>query len=205
MNGPTCAREFRDFCRARIRELGITYETVDEIAGFGVRGTTKYLAEPPLRKMSIDAMFQLLGAIALVQDLKPDDNRLKRLRNFNNWQQAKRVGPQYAAGMRPVAKHRAIKYATTVARMRFLGVLGNAARKKKLNPQRRRKIAKHAAKVRWADVKAAAQSSTAIALPKSRESASRRHSAGTDAAIGQGRPHTYLTPPWRGPPAKSGV
>lgn len=181
----TCGREFRDFCRARIRGLGITYETVDEIAGFGVRGTTKYLAEPPLRKMSIDAMFQLLGAIAVVQNLSADDTRLERLKNFHNWKRVKRIGPQYAAGVRPVAKHRAIKYATTVARMGFLSVLGNEARTKKLSQERRIEIAKHAAAVRWADVKAAAQASTAIASPKSQESPRPPHSAGTAAATSQ--------------------
>jgi hypothetical protein len=188
MNAATCAVEIRQAARTRITELGITYETVDEIAGFPARYTGKLLAEPPMRNLSLDSMFALLGAIALTPQLEHDEKRLEKLQKRMQWAQRRREGPQYKPRMLAAAKHKPVTIYFTTDFMAQLGAMGGVARAKKLTSARRKSIARKAALVRWADVKAAARSSTAIALPKSQESARRPRSAGTGATKGQALP-----------------
>ena len=54
-------RVFRD----RIQALGITYATVDGIAGLADGYTAKVLSEPPAREMGTDAMWSIAGALGI--------------------------------------------------------------------------------------------------------------------------------------------
>jgi len=54
-------RVFRD-C---IRDLGLAYSTVDEIAGLGQGYTQKVLSEPPAREMGTKAMWLIAGALGI--------------------------------------------------------------------------------------------------------------------------------------------
>jgi hypothetical protein len=61
--GVTDYAAFVEMCRQRIFELGISYETVDALAGFPCRYTSKLMCGA--RTMSGHSMFTLLGALAL--------------------------------------------------------------------------------------------------------------------------------------------
>lgn len=94
-NVVTHSAELRRLARNRIVELGITYATVDELAGFPQRYTSKLLCDPPLHKLTADTMFALLGALALLPRLEPDDITLAKLRQRSEWIPRRRNGPQY--------------------------------------------------------------------------------------------------------------
>jgi hypothetical protein len=93
-----------ELIRQRIDELGISYETVDIIAGFSPRYTSKLLCNPPIRGLTVYSLFSFLGAIALAPTFQPDDAQLERLRRHSQWRLRQCKGPQY----RPHApEHRA--------------------------------------------------------------------------------------------------
>jgi hypothetical protein len=76
--------------RDRIVELDITYRTVDALAGFTETYTSKLLAPVPLKRMSVDSLFSILGALALVPKFESDQDRLQRLRRHRDWQKRRR-------------------------------------------------------------------------------------------------------------------
>jgi hypothetical protein len=51
--------------RARVRALGLTYETVDAISGLTRGYTQKLLSEPPAADMGLDAMWAIAGALGI--------------------------------------------------------------------------------------------------------------------------------------------
>jgi hypothetical protein len=57
--------------RHRIAEIDLTYESADELAGFCSRYTSKLLCDPPMRRMTADSMFALMGAVGLALELVP--------------------------------------------------------------------------------------------------------------------------------------
>jgi hypothetical protein len=79
-----------DVIRNRIIELELAYPTVDVLAGFTDTYTSKLLCNPPLKRMSVDSLFSILGALALVPKFESDQDRLQRLRQHRDWQ--KRAG-----------------------------------------------------------------------------------------------------------------
>ena len=81
--------------RRRIAELDVTYESIDNICGFPSRYTSKLLCDPPIRGMSADSMFALLGALGLAALVQSDDVRLAALRQHHEWRPRRRNGPQY--------------------------------------------------------------------------------------------------------------
>ena len=82
-----------DVIRDRIVELDITYRTVDALAGFTETYTSKLLAPVPLKRMSVDSLFSILGALALVPKFESDQDRLQRLRRHRDWQKRKKRRP----------------------------------------------------------------------------------------------------------------
>jgi predicted membrane protein len=87
-----------DVIRDRIIELEIAYPTVDALAGFADTYTSKLLCNPPLKRMSVDSLFSILGALALVPKFESDQDRLQRLRQHRDWQKRKKRRPIAAAG-----------------------------------------------------------------------------------------------------------
>jgi hypothetical protein len=75
-----------DVIRERIIELDIAYSMVDQIAGFPDRYTSKLLCHPPLKRMSVDSLFSIMGAVGLMPEFKHDPERLQRLQKHRYWQ-----------------------------------------------------------------------------------------------------------------------
>jgi hypothetical protein len=69
-------RVFRD----RIHALGVTYSTVDGIAGLADGYAAKVLSEPPAREMGTDAMWALAGALGIWFVPIVDHERTKAVR-----------------------------------------------------------------------------------------------------------------------------
>jgi predicted membrane protein len=82
-----------DVIRSRIIELELAYPTVDVLAGFTDTYTSKLLCNPPLKRMSVDSLFSILGALALVPKFESDQDRLQRLRQHRDWQKRKKRRP----------------------------------------------------------------------------------------------------------------
>jgi predicted membrane protein len=82
-----------DVIRNRIIELELAYPTVDVLAGFTDTYTSKLLCNPPLKRMSVDSLFSILGALALVPKFESDQERLQRLRRHRDWQKRKKRRP----------------------------------------------------------------------------------------------------------------
>lgn len=155
MNAATCAIEIRQAVRTRITELGITYETVDEVAGFPARYTGKLLAEPPLRNLSLDSMFALLGAIALTPQLTHDEKRLEKLQKRMEWARRRREGPQYQPKVRSEATYRPIVITLNPDFLRQMGALGGAKRWAKVSKEKRSAMMRKLVKRRWDQRKSA--------------------------------------------------
>jgi hypothetical protein len=96
-----------DVIRDRIVELDITYRTVDALAGFTETYTSKLLAPSQLKRMSVDSLFSILGALALVPKFESDQDRLQRLRRHRDWQKRRRCMDK-PKPMRTVDEHRPI-------------------------------------------------------------------------------------------------
>lgn len=131
--------------RSRLTELGISYSTLDELAGWTDTYATKLLGEEPIKHfgpMSLDAV---LGALALKGALIEDEaalERVKRHRDFVPRQRPPRLA--IASG-----KQAYIVQRKTREQMRQMAVLGGLARAQKLSPAKRKKIAKKAARTRY--------------------------------------------------------
>jgi len=80
-----------DVIRDRIVELDITYRTVDALAGFTETYTSKLLTNQPLKRMSVDALFSIMGAVGLVPEFKHDPELVDRLRKNWKWQKRRRA------------------------------------------------------------------------------------------------------------------
>lgn len=85
----------RRLLRNRIVELGITYATVDHVAGFPQRYTAKLLCEPPVRRLTMQTLLTLLDTLALVPAFQSNDIALDKLRRRHDWIPRQRNGRQY--------------------------------------------------------------------------------------------------------------
>jgi hypothetical protein len=94
-----------DVLRDRIVELDITYRTVDALAGFTETYTSKLLAPVPLKRMSVDSLFAIMGAVGLVPEFKHDPELVDRLRKNWKWQKRRRARsiPKQSAADQTVA------------------------------------------------------------------------------------------------------
>ena len=81
---------FLQVIRDRIVELDITYRTVDALAGFTETYTSKLLAPSQPKRMSVDALFSIMGAVGLVPEFKHDEAAVTRLRAHRDWQKRRR-------------------------------------------------------------------------------------------------------------------
>jgi hypothetical protein len=80
-------KQLMDALRARVRELDVTLETIDAVAGFHSNYSGKLLAPTPIRtlgRLSLGALLQSLGlALIVVEDpaaLKRVESRLTKRR-----------------------------------------------------------------------------------------------------------------------------
>jgi hypothetical protein len=84
---------FVRLCRARIDELGVTYETVDELAGFSARYTATIRSNSG--SCSVYSLFTLARTLALLPVFQHDAAELERLRRRSAWIKMQRRGPRY--------------------------------------------------------------------------------------------------------------
>src|SRR5262245_29579627 len=79
--------EVRDYAqlvqalRARIDELGVAGETIDDVAGLPTRYTTKLLAPIPIKSLGRVSLGPLLGALGLKLIVAEDAEALARIRH----------------------------------------------------------------------------------------------------------------------------
>lgn len=134
--------EALDVIRARINELGITYETVDELAGLPTRYTSKCLCVPPKKRYSIFSLFSTWGAIGLAMQGVEDLELTLRAKSSSQFR---------------LRKHRLRKSILGAPRtimldgefMRQIGVKGGVSRAKKMTAKQRSAFAKRMNKARW--------------------------------------------------------
>ena len=113
----TCrnADDLRHILRARFAELGISFETVDAIAGLPTRYTQMVIGVAPRRNFGQISLDALLGAAGIMLIAVADPEALERIRN--------RLVPlerhDTSGGVR-----RKVKFNFTIEFMRKIGTLG---------------------------------------------------------------------------------
>jgi hypothetical protein len=170
--------------RARVAELGISYSTVDQIAGWTDTYATKLLAEEPGRNlgpMSLDALVGALGLkIVLVEDLE----RLEKARRHRDFvprkhrpRRPRAVGEQAYVAHRitrsfllQIASKGGVATREKLSDRRREQIARNAARARaaKLSPEQRSALAKKASHARWKKSRAWSRSSPRRDLPPAR-------------------------------------
>jgi hypothetical protein len=85
--------QFLKLARARITELGVSYETVDEICGFPARYTSKLLCEQ--KTMSVFSFFTLARALALLPSFAHDETQLELLHRHPEWMKYRRTAARF--------------------------------------------------------------------------------------------------------------
>jgi hypothetical protein len=133
--------DLRAILRARFTELGISFETVDHIAGLPTRYTSKVIGIQPTRNFGQISLDSLLGAAGIMLIAVPDDAALDRVRA--RLQPFERVDTSAAPRRRIIIK-------LTPQFMREIGALGG--RKSAENRRARASISetkRRAALARW--------------------------------------------------------
>lgn len=147
--------------RARVAELGISYETLDELAGYTARYSSKVLAEEPQRHLGVMAFDAMLGALALKIAVIPDPDKLEKIKNHRHFVRRKTSKPRDAT-LAYVA-HR-----VTLPFLRDIGSKGGHARREKLSAHRRKAIARNAGLAKAAKLSPEERSALAKKAAKAR-------------------------------------
>lgn len=138
--------------RARLAEIGMTYDTLDQIAGWCDSYSTKILSvEPPTakqsgkrstrRRLGVQSLGELTGGLGVKLAFVDDPERLERIKNHPEFRLRKWTPGKASIKASIAAKH----WLFTPEKARQMGVL----RGQKTSQKRRRAIAKKAAKARW--------------------------------------------------------
>ncbi|MDB5937581.1 MAG: hypothetical protein JWQ01_4925 [Massilia sp.] len=144
--------------RDRARELQLTHETIDNVAGLQSGYTGKLLAPKPIKNLGPMSFESILGALGVAVVVVEDPEQVARV--SKQW--VKRERPLRVPLALPSPSMSAsipleIEVTPALQRllrnpewMREIGVRGGHGRAAKLSAFRRRMIAKRAAKSRWA-------------------------------------------------------
>lgn len=157
---------FVKLCRARIEQLGITYDTVDALAGFPARYCSTLMSGG--KAMSVYSLFTMARVLALLPAFQHDQAQHELLSAREDWIKLRRKGARW----RREHSRREHKLGPDYKRNWALRMA--LSRMKKLSPRQRRLIAQRAAQIRWGKVQNAERSgngSSSVAAGK--ESASR--------------------------------
>jgi hypothetical protein len=134
--------DLRAILRARFTELGISYETVDAIAGLPTRYTAKILGMQPTKSFGAISLDGMLGASGLMLIAVADEAALERVRN--------RLEPSSVPHCGRAKKRHTVVIKFTTRFLREMGSLGG--RKKHANALHRRHVSdvrREAANKRW--------------------------------------------------------
>jgi hypothetical protein len=138
--------ELIDALKARTAELGVTMEVVDHVAGLPLRYCSKILAPVPVKNVGPVSLGPLLGALGVQLIVAVDEEQFARVKN--------RLTVRKSSG----AFRRPHPHPNSRVELRgntAWGKIMAARRMLLLSPQERRRSAKRAARVRWANVKRA--------------------------------------------------
>jgi hypothetical protein len=165
--------ELINVIRARVAELGITHELVDELGGLAGGHFSKIVCDPPLKRMGSLTLFPILEVlglqIALVDDLPALKRTQKRFKK-----KAKRYGTRG-------------KLAFEGAKTLYADFLhiraqrGGLARAAKMTYREARALGRRGARIRWAKARAdaaAAQAGSEAAGPRKLHKKHRRRHNG---------------------------
>jgi hypothetical protein len=147
--------------RARLAALGISYSTVDALAGWTDSYATKLLAEEPARNMGPMALDAMLGATGLKIALVEDPEKLEKIKRHRDFVPRKQSPRAVAAGA--YVAHR-----VTRSFLKEIGSKGGAATREKLSARRRKAIARNAARAKAAKLSPEQRSASASKAAKAR-------------------------------------
>ena len=151
--------------RSRARELELTHETIDAVAGLQSGYTSKLLAPTPMKNLGPMSFESLLGALGVAVVVVEDPDQVARV--SKQW--TKRMRPlREPALLPPPSMSPSIDHEVPMqisftpglqrllpnpTRMKEIGLRGNHARNASLSPWKKRVLARRAAKARWAKKK----------------------------------------------------
>ena len=122
--------------KQRMHELGVTMETLDDIAGLPTRYASKLFAPRAMKTLGKISLGPLIGALGLKLIVTEDAEQLALVRSRLT---KRRSAPAATPSMTPSIDDF----------FRRIGALGGHARVLALSPYRRRQIARMAARARW--------------------------------------------------------
>jgi hypothetical protein len=135
--------EFVRLCRSRIEALGLTFDSVDALSGFGVGSRYTAILLSGGKAMSVFSFFTLARTLALTPQFAHDETQLAELKKRTDWIEMRRKGAKY----RPHRSGGAVKFTNHIDFYRQIGRKGALA----WNTERRRRkaAARHAIMTRW--------------------------------------------------------
>jgi hypothetical protein len=136
--------------RSRIEALGLTFDSVDALSGFGVGSRYTAILLSGGKAMSVYSFFTLARTLALLPQFAHDETQLAELKKRADWIEMRRKGAKYRPKL-TLGKHRVVKRKFYPDYLRKIAILGVEARMRKLTPRRRSQIARRAALARWRD------------------------------------------------------
>lgn len=143
ITGPQAYDQLIAACRARSRELQMSFEIIDHIAGWPTRYGAKLFAVPSMRTLGPLSLGLALGTLALKLVVIEDPEALEQIR--------KRVTkPGRTLPMLTADAHKVITVKFSRRRLKMLSKLAAKARVKKIPARKRSRLARKAAKARWA-------------------------------------------------------
>lgn len=137
-------QELHALIRARVGSLGVTFETVDAIAGLPSRYATKLLSPVPMKAIGKISLGPLLGALGLKLIVAVDDEALARITGRLVQRARNQVGAD--AGMHTPKRKK--KRGVWKGNSQWGKVMA-ARRKLVLSESKRTSLARHAARARW--------------------------------------------------------
>lgn len=139
--------QFVKLCRVRIEQLGITYETVDALAGFPARYTSTLMSGG--KSMSVYSLFTMARVLALLPAFQHDDKQHALLKAREDWIPLKRKGPRWRSA------HGKSAHRLYPDFLRLRARAGGFAYRQKISRKRRIANARKAAQIRWSKANAA--------------------------------------------------
>lgn len=140
--------------RDRIRELNITYSTVDAISGLPDGYTAKLMSPKPMKGLGQKAIEGLNGALGMAFVPAIDKDQVERVKG--RWVKRKRSIDQKVASalmLKPKVKPISSEQLEKKAQRKMWGQMGGKAsakrRLKTMKKRTRQRIASHAARARW--------------------------------------------------------
>jgi hypothetical protein len=137
--------ELIEALRARAREMGATYDAIDQVAGLPTRYTSKALALGSRRQrgspLSAQAMWPMMEALGIEVVIRERPDALERYEN--------RVSGGNLSYMLNGAQNKPVILKFSRRRMKELGKLSGETRRLTVPKRTRSRIARQAAKARW--------------------------------------------------------